>query len=369
MRAALRELWRRLLHEHSAPGRLGVAVAVGVVVGCSPFFGLHIWIGLGLAWALRLNKVAVILGSHISIPPLAPVVAFASVQVGARLLHGQWLALALVDFSPSRLPSLIRAFLIDWLVGGLVVGTVLALPAFLTVFAIAKRRQATRAGAASGAGDWPDSVRRALALYRDARGDHRGYLWFKVRMDPVYRLICEQLGEVGAVVDLGTGLAVLPVLLSVRCQAGEIVAVEWDEAKLASARIACSKLPNVALHAADARAFPLPPADVVLLVDLLHYYPLEEQRALVARAAVALRPGGRLVIRETFGRRGGGVRLTRLLERLSVRFRWNLGPGLVYQGRDDLVAGLSGLGLECTVESASSGLHEGNLLVWALKRG
>ncbi len=225
-----------------------------------------------------------------------------------------------------------------------------------------------RAGEVAGE-SWLESVRGTVALYRGARREHRGYVRFKVRMDPVYRLICERLGRVGSVVDLGTGFALLPALLSIRRQADEIVAVEWDEAKLASARLACSSLSNVILHAADARSFRLPPADAVCLVDLLHYYPVEEQRALLERAATALRPGGRLVIRETCGFRGGRVRLTRLLERISVRSCWNRGPGLVYRERTDLVADLSGLGLECSLEGASSILHGGNTLVWALKRG
>lgn len=367
IRAALRDLGHRLLHEHAAPFRLGVAVGVGVVVGCSPFFGLHIWIGLGLAWVLRLNKAAVVLGSHVSFPPLTPFVAFACVQVGARLVHGRWLTLAVVDFAPVRLPSLLRTFLVDWLVGGLVVGAGLALPAFLVTFAVARRWRSARARKADPGG-WIESVRRAVALYRGARRGHRGYVRFKVRMDPVYRLVCLRLGRVGTVVDLGTGLALLPALLAVRRQAEEIVAVEWDEAKVATARLACSGLPSVTLHAADARSFPLPPADAVLMVDLLHYYPVDEQRALLERAAAALRPGGLLVVRETCGRRGGRVRMTRLLEWLSVRFRWNRGPGLFYREREDLVADLSGLGLLCSLEAASSNLHEGNALVWALDR-
>ena len=75
------------------------------------------------------------------------------------------------------------------------------------------------------------------------------------------------------------------------------------------------------------------------------------------------------MIRETCGCRSVGVRLTRLPERISVRFRWNRGPGLVYRESSDLVADLSGLGLECSIEDANSILHKGNTLVWALKRG
>jgi SAM-dependent methyltransferase len=123
----------------------------------------------------------------------------------------------------------------------------------------------------------------------------------------------------------------------------------------------------VTLHAGDARSFPLPPADAVCLVDLLHYYPIEEQRALLERAASALRPGGRLVIRETIAS-PRGVRITRLFERFSMRIQWNRGPGLVYRECDDLMADLKTLGLECHLEPASSSFHAGNMLIWALKR-
>jgi SAM-dependent methyltransferase len=192
---------------------------------------------------------------------------------------------------------------------------------------------------------------------------------FKSRMDPVYRLVCERLGRVGTVVDLGTGFAFLPALLALRGQADAVVGIEWDEAKLSSARVACSRLPCVTLHSADARTFPLPPADAVCLVDLLHYYPVEEQRALLARAAAALRPGGRLVIRETGGREGGRTLLTRSLERLAMRFDWNRGPGLSFRDPGDLIADLSALGLDCSFESAGSSLHKGNFMLWARKSG
>ena len=77
------------------------------------------------------------------------------------------------------------------------------------------------------------------------------------------------------------------------------------------------------------------------------------------------------MIRETLARpRGapGAIRFTQLLERISMRIRWNRGPGLVYRERDELLADLSKLGLECHLEPASSSLHAGNVLVWARKR-
>src|SRR5438552_3250479 len=74
-----------LLDEHSSPGRLAAAALVGAIVGVTPFFGLHLPLCVGLAWLLRLNKVTVYAAANISIPPTAPFLGYAAVQVGARL--------------------------------------------------------------------------------------------------------------------------------------------------------------------------------------------------------------------------------------------------------------------------------------------
>src|SRR5260370_29737476 len=59
-----------LMQEHASPGRLGVAVAFGVMIGCSPFLGLQLLLGVGLATVFRLNRIAVILGAQVSVPPI-----------------------------------------------------------------------------------------------------------------------------------------------------------------------------------------------------------------------------------------------------------------------------------------------------------
>ncbi len=362
---SLRHLARRLWREHASPARLGLAVGLGVVIGCSPFFGLHLPLGLGLALLLRLNKVAVFLGSQISIPPLAPLLGFASVQVGARLLSGAWLHLGAADFALTRLPGLVRTFFLSWLLGGLLVGVALGLPVGLLTGLVIRwrRRCAASPEAAAREAAWREAGRAALARYAGASRGHRGYLASKLRMDPVYRQVCEGLGLAETVVDLGTGLALLPVLLATRGQAARVLGVEWDGKKVASARGACAGLGSVELIEADARAHPLPPTDAILLVDLLHYYPLVEQHTLLERAAAALRPGGRLVIRET-DRRAPSL-LTRAIEGLAVRLGWNKGPGLSFRTAGELAAELEGLGLRCRLEQASSWLHRGNFLLWA----
>lgn len=375
----IRELAGRLWREHASPGRLGLAVALGVVVGCTPLFGVHFWIGLGLALALRLNKVAVFLGSQISIPPLAPFVGFASVQIGALLLRGETLDLTYDDFALARLPDVLGAFFTSWLLGGLLLGTAVGAPLGLVTAAIVRRRRrratpeqaARRARELERERSWRQTLERATALYRAApRRGHRHYARIKYTMDPLYRQIAELLGAPDGprtVVDLGTGLGMLPVLLALRGQADRIVGVDWDGAKIDSGTRAAAQLPAVELRRGDIRECELPRADVVVLADVLHYWPLATQGQLLERAVAALAPRGELVIRDT-DRRGRSW-LTRLLEGIAVKVGWNRGPGLCYRTSDGLRRQLEELGLDCPADAApsESAVHGGNFLIAAKK--
>jgi len=359
-RARIREIVARLWREHTAPHRLGAAVAVGIVVGCSPFFGLHLWIGLGLAVLFRLNKVAVFLGSQVSIPPLAPLLSFTSIQIGALIQSGEIVRLGLDDFTVAGLPQLLRLFLLDWLIGGLVVGSVLALPAFLITTLVVRGRRAK-------ADPWRRDLERAAVRYGSAPRSHRHYVRFKYRMDPLYRQICDLLGQRTLVIDLGTGLGMLPLLLALRGQIERVIGLDWDAAKIASGRRAVGPdMPRVELVHQDIRDWSLEPgqADAVVLADVLHYWPLEQQDSILQGAVRALRPGGRLVIRDTD--RQARSWLTRLLEALAVRVGWNRGPSLTYRTEDELRQALQSLRLRCgPAEASSSSLHRGNILVWA----
>lgn len=63
------ERWaERLLHIHDTPQRTAAAFALGVAIGFSPFFGLHILLGLTLAFLFNLNRVAVMAGLLVNVP-------------------------------------------------------------------------------------------------------------------------------------------------------------------------------------------------------------------------------------------------------------------------------------------------------------
>lgn len=145
--AGLRTSTRRLIHEHADPARLGVAVGLGVLVGCSPFFGVQTLVGLGLAWILRLNRVAVLLGLQISVPPLTPFVLFADAQLGALSLRGQWLPLSVEAMRAVRSFREVADLLGVLVLGGAILGAVLAVVTGLaTTLVIRRWRRATAPG-------------------------------------------------------------------------------------------------------------------------------------------------------------------------------------------------------------------------------
>ncbi len=58
----------QLLHTHDTPERTAAAFALGVFFGFSPVLGLHTVLGLIFAFALSLNRVAVLLGVYSNLP-------------------------------------------------------------------------------------------------------------------------------------------------------------------------------------------------------------------------------------------------------------------------------------------------------------
>jgi uncharacterized protein (DUF2062 family) len=77
----------QLLHTHDTPARTAAAYALGVFFGFSPLLGLHTVLALSLAFALGLNRVAVLLGVYSNLPwILVPYYTLAT-WLGAALMR------------------------------------------------------------------------------------------------------------------------------------------------------------------------------------------------------------------------------------------------------------------------------------------
>ena len=149
-------MWRarleHLLHTHDTPQRTAAAFALGVFLGFSPFLGLHTVLGLALAFALNLNRVAVLLGVYSNLPWILPPYYAAMTFAGATILG--------VDVPPefiarlrggswTDLPGLVyslRPLAVSFVFGSMIGATVLALAAHRLSLAaiVAHRRHVAR---------------------------------------------------------------------------------------------------------------------------------------------------------------------------------------------------------------------------------
>jgi SAM-dependent methyltransferase/uncharacterized protein (DUF2062 family) len=376
MRRRIHALWQQLVNEHTAPARLGAAVFVGCVVGCTPLFGLHFFVCVALALAFGLNKLVVYGAANLSIPPMVPLLGFASVQLGERIRHGKWLALRRADFAWHNIRVVAKAFFIDWTVGGVALGATIGLVAGGATWMILRRRGRAvdaRSADTGAVGQRATDARpadRVAGLVDRARhcydGLHPRFKWYarmKYVMDPVYCAIAQQVPAGAFVVDLGTGLGMLPVLLGLQGDGRRVLGIEWDAAKVACGVHASRQLDGIEIVAGDARCYTLPECDVVTLVDMLHYWDADAQRALLERCRRALRPGGRILIREGDPARRGGARLTRAVEWLATKLGWNLRPAVRFRPVAELRADLEALGFAVSVDDVAARTHPGNVLL------
>ena len=77
----------QLLHTHDTPQRTACAFAMGVFFGFSPFLGLHTILGLALAFAFNLNRVATLLGVYSNLPWILPAYYTVTTLIGAAILR------------------------------------------------------------------------------------------------------------------------------------------------------------------------------------------------------------------------------------------------------------------------------------------
>ncbi|MFC3060613.1 DUF2062 domain-containing protein [Paenirhodobacter populi] len=68
------------------PERIARGIFAGVFISFTPLFGLHLGLCIVIAWAMRGNILAAIIGSFFGNPVTIPIIAVGSVELGRRLL-------------------------------------------------------------------------------------------------------------------------------------------------------------------------------------------------------------------------------------------------------------------------------------------
>lgn len=361
-RGAIRRTLIRIATERTSAARLGCAVALGVVIGMSPFIGLHLAICLVAATLLGLNRAVTYLAANISLPAFAPGLAFASIQVGNRMLVGSWLALDVQTLKGIDPWTFAEA----WLLGSLVLGVLIGAPVGLAVaggVAHYRKRHPVPKD--------PIGVAMTATAARYARCGRVafGYIRGKLQHDPVYWQLAVRAPLPSPVVDIGCGRGQTLVLLKMLQPDLMGIGLDWDEPKITLAQRAAEGLDGLTFMTDDARNPTFPVAGTLLLIDLLHYHAPAEQHAILDRAARALQPGGHLYVRDVDNAAGWRAAMARVVERLGRWMKINRGVTLCYLPAAELVASLRAHGLDVRVEPSWGMTPFANVLIEAKRAG
>lgn len=357
--------------EGDTRGRESLAVGLGLMIGCTPLWGVH----FGVCWLVgrvfHLNRLKMYLAANVINPLIVPPLFYAEVQAGALIRQGHFLSLSWDMLTPDRIWS----FGADLMIGSLAVGVILGAIGGLITYAA--RRPARDPF-------FQLLVRRASDRFLDSGIVAWEFARGKLSGDPVYAatLSAELPGASGTLLDIGCGQGVTLALVA---EAQRTAAQgEWDttrpdppqfsrlvgvELRPRVASIAVRALEHEAeVLGGDARCTGLPHADVVLLFDVLHMMPDPDQRGLLRAIHAAMPATGRLLVREAdaaAGWRFTVVRVGNMLKAMGTG-RWQ--QRFSFRTRSDWRRVLHEEGFEPHVQPMGAGTPFANVLISASVR-
>ena len=113
---------RQLREDDASRANAAAGLAVGAFIANLPAYGFQTVLSLYAARRLHLHPVSVVVGSHLSTPPVGPVLVAAALTIGHLALHLKLPTPANYDLRTVAFLTLLRSCFLEWLVGGIVMG-------------------------------------------------------------------------------------------------------------------------------------------------------------------------------------------------------------------------------------------------------
>ncbi len=131
-----------LLKLNNTPREIALGVAIGAFIAITPLYGFHtLMVVIAALLVKRANKIAMLIGTNVSLPPTMPLITWAGYSIGRFMLGEKypdfnWQAFR--HFSYKEMLNFYWPLLIGSIVLGIVCGTIFY---FLTLWFLDRRAQ------------------------------------------------------------------------------------------------------------------------------------------------------------------------------------------------------------------------------------
>jgi 2-polyprenyl-3-methyl-5-hydroxy-6-metoxy-1,4-benzoquinol methylase len=150
------------------------------------------------------------------------------------------------------------------------------------------------------------------------------YLKVKLGLEKNYDMFHHYLPEEGQITDIGCGYGFMSYMLSFLSGGRKITGIDYDERKIEVAQNCEAKSDRLEFICGNALEMDIPMSRGIILADVLHYFPENEQEILLGCCIDKLEEGGVLIIREADRQMGRKHFGTRLSEFFSTQIGFNL---------------------------------------------
>jgi 1-acyl-sn-glycerol-3-phosphate acyltransferase len=200
----------------------------------------------------------------------------------------------------------------------------------------------------------PRVVRRKVSrLYRYQGKFVEQFVYWKMKSDPMFAALDGVVPRTAHILDLGCGYGLATHWLASFTDTRTFFGVDFDARKIRVAQRTAPDHARIQFALADVLMCEYPACDTVLLLDVLHYWRPEKQQLILNKARKALRPGGRLILRDGARAESGGHRRVHRWEKFATGF-----------GLNRTVEGLHFL----TMTEMETALKKAGFASWEIKR-
>jgi uncharacterized protein len=213
--------------------------------------------------------------------------------------------------------------------------------------------------------DTPRILRRKVQrLYRYQGKFVEQFVHWKMKLDPIFPSLDQVVPRNGLVLDLGCGYGLATHWLAQCTDGRTFLGVDYDENKIRVAQRSAPESSRIQFEFQDILEFKYPACDSILLLDVLHYWTAEKQQLILNQARAALRPGGKLILRDAARAESDAHRRVDFWEKFATRFGLNqTKEGLHFQSLAEMETALQRAGFANCEIKREAGRDSNVLLV------